>query len=81
MKTMEDVVSESANNHFLKKNINPMRVGLILYRVLDEVQKNYGYSPHSTEILKGILADFIRETLEIYNNPEELMLMVEQIDY
>lgn len=37
MKTMEDVVSESANNHFLKKNINPMRVGLILYRVLDEV--------------------------------------------
>jgi hypothetical protein len=58
-----------------------MRVGLILYRVLDEVQSTYGYSPHSTEILKEILADLIRETLEIYNDPEELMLMVEQIDY
>jgi hypothetical protein len=51
MKTMEGVVSEPAANHILKKNLNPLRVGLILYRVLDEVQKEYAYSPHSTEIL------------------------------
>jgi hypothetical protein len=81
MKTMEVIVSEPANKHFLKKNVNPMRVGLILYRVLDEVQRTYGYSPHSTSILKDNLADMIRSTLEIYNDPEELMLLVEQIDY
>jgi hypothetical protein len=37
MKTMENIVAEPASNSILKKNINPMRVGLILYRVLDEV--------------------------------------------
>ena len=33
-------------------NINPLRVGLLLYRVLDEVQKEYSYSEHSTQIMK-----------------------------
>jgi len=57
---MEVMITEPAANHILKKNLNPLRCGLILYRVLDEVQKEYAYSPHSTEILKETLADLIR---------------------
>ena len=57
---MEIMIAEPASNHILKKNLNPLRTGLILYRVLDEVQKEYAYSPHSTEILKESLSDMIR---------------------
>ena len=60
MKTMEIMIAEPASNHILKKNLNPLRTGLILYRVLDEVQKEYAYSPHSTAILKENLSDMIR---------------------
>jgi len=51
MKIIEGVISNSAQDSIFKNNINPMRVGLILYRVVDEVQKEYGYSEHSTEIM------------------------------
>jgi len=38
MKTVEGVLNEPASNSIFKNNLNPMRVGLMLYRVLDEVQ-------------------------------------------
>ena len=37
MKTIEETLNLSANKSIFKKNINPLRVGLLLYRVLDEV--------------------------------------------
>ena len=51
MKTIEGVISEPSSNSIFKNNINPLRVGLMLYRVLDEVQKEYAYSEHSTIIM------------------------------
>ena len=38
MKTIEGVLNEPASNSIFKNNLNPMRVGLMLYRVLEEVQ-------------------------------------------
>jgi hypothetical protein len=37
MKTIERVLNEPASNSIFKMNINPLRMGLILYRVLFEV--------------------------------------------
>jgi hypothetical protein len=37
MKTIEGVLNEPASNSIFKNNLNPMRVGLMLYRVLEEV--------------------------------------------
>ena len=37
MKIIEGVLQLPANNSIFKNNINPMRVGLMLYMVLDEV--------------------------------------------
>ena len=38
MKILESILNEPASNSVLKNNINPLRVGLMLYRLIDEIQ-------------------------------------------
>lgn len=44
MKIIEEVLNQPASCSIFKSNINPLRVGLMLYRVLDNVQSLYAYS-------------------------------------
>lgn len=81
MKIIEGILKEPASNSILKKNINPLRVGLMLYRVIDEIQKCFAYSEHSSNIMKEKLCDQLVNVLEMYNDPEELMFLVEQVDF
>mmetsp|Transcript_27175 Transcript_27175/g.41345 ORF Transcript_27175/g.41345 Transcript_27175/m.41345 type:complete len:374 (-) Transcript_27175:1536-2657(-) len=81
MKLMEQVLGEPASNSIFRNNINPLRVGLILYRVLSDVQEEYQYSEHSVQLMKDLVSEQLRSTLEMYNDPDELMDMVEQTDY
>ena len=37
MKVIEGVLQEPSDNSILKNNINPLRVGLMFYRVIDEI--------------------------------------------
>ena len=41
MKIVEQVLNKPAHESIFKNNINPLRVGLMLYRVIDEVQNLY----------------------------------------
>lgn len=77
MKTIERVLNEPANNSIFKMNVNPLRMGLILYRVLEEVQTMYAYSDHSTTIMQQSIVASLTACLEMYNDPNELMILVE----
>ena len=81
MKLFEIVLEEPASNSILKNNINPLRVGLLIYRVLHLIQKKFSYSEHSSKLMKETICHQIVKTLEMYNDPDELMMMVEQTDY
>lgn len=81
MKVIESILQEPASNHFLKNNTNPLRVGLMMYRVLVEVSSEHGYSEHSTTIMKDTLDEQIVKMLEMYTDPDEMMILVEQTDY
>jgi len=81
MKLFEIVLDEPASNSILKNNINPLRVGLLIYRVLHLIQKKFSYSEHSSKLMKETICHQIVKTLEMYNDPDELMMMVEQTDY
>ena len=81
MKILESVLNEPASNSVLKKNINPLRVGLMLYRLIDTIQNNFGYSKHTSDLMKELLSEQMRNVLEMYNDPDELMVLVEQTDY
>ena len=60
MKIIEGVVGEQAHNSVLKMNINPLRTGLMLYRVIDEVYHAFQYSAGTTQIMKDQLSEQIR---------------------
>ena len=81
MKIIEGVLQEPASNSFLKHNINPLRCGLLLYRVLVEVQEQHAYSEHSTGLMKEMLTEQMQKSLEMYTDPDEMMILVEQVDY
>lgn len=81
MKVIESVLQEPASNSFLKNNTNPLRCGLMLYRVLVDVSQEHGYSEHSTNIMKETLDEQIVKMLEMYTDPDEMMILVEQTDY
>ena len=44
MKIIDEVIQNKSENNILKMNINPMRVGLMLYRLVNQVQNEFGYS-------------------------------------
>ena len=48
MKIIEGVLGEPASNNVLKMNINPLRTGLMLFRVIDEVSSTFSYSAGTT---------------------------------
>jgi hypothetical protein len=81
MKIIEGVLKEPATNSFLKNNTNPLRCGLMLFRVLCEVSEQHGYSENSTNLMRDILTEQIQKSLEMYTDPEEMMILVEQVDY
>ena len=44
MKVIEEMLNEPAQNSAFVKNLNPIRVGLNLYRVVDSVADSFNYS-------------------------------------
>lgn len=51
MKIIIEMLDEPASNSFLRNNINPLRVGLLLYRLIDEIKETFGYSMHTASLL------------------------------
>jgi hypothetical protein len=52
MKTIESVLGVEGSESFWMKNLNPLRVGLLLYRVMSEVKEIHNYSSNSTDLMK-----------------------------
>ena len=44
MKILGEVLDEPAANSVLRNNINPLRVGLMLYRLIETVTENFQFS-------------------------------------
>ena len=44
MRIIIEIIDEPAQNSFLRNNINPLRVGLMLYRLISELAEEFNYS-------------------------------------
>jgi hypothetical protein len=53
MKIFEEVLSEPAENSIFRQNINPLRVGLTLYKLIDDIQKEFNYSMYCSLYMKN----------------------------
>ena len=77
MKIIEVILKEPADKSIFSNNINPIRVGLILFRVIDEVQTQYQYSQNSTDLMKEAIDGQLQACLEMFNDPDQVMFMIE----
>lgn len=57
MRIIIEVINESASNSFLRNNINPLRVGLMLYRLIAEITEEFKYSEHTSKALQDKLSE------------------------
>ena len=48
MKIFEEILSEPAENSIFRQNINPLRVGLTLFKLIDDIQIQFNYSPYTS---------------------------------
>jgi hypothetical protein len=81
MKVVIEVLHEPASNSFLRNNINPLRVGLMLYRMIAEITEVFGYSKHSQDLLHEKISEQLIAVLDSYVEPNEVRRQIEMKDY
>jgi len=46
MKVLEEVIGNDASASIFRANINPLRLGLQLYKLIDDIASTFGYSQY-----------------------------------
>ena len=54
-KVFQELLNEPAENSIFKKNVNPFRTGLMLYKLVFDLQAHFSYSEYTTEQILGQL--------------------------
>ena len=80
MEILDIVLKKPANDSIFKQNINPLRVGLNLYKLIDDIQYEFNYSSFSSATMKHMITQQVVKILEIYKEPEEMIPLMERLD-
>jgi hypothetical protein len=80
MKTFEEVLSEPAENSIFRQNINPLRVGLTLYKLIDDIQNEFGYSQYTSIYMKNKIESQVKSIIDVYKDPAEIIKLMENQD-
>ena len=78
---MEDTLGMPADFSIFKYNINPLRLGLLLYKTIDDIQKTFNYSKYVTKQLLSKIDEQLVKVLDIYHSPEEMVPIMEEPDF
>lgn len=81
MRIIIEVIDYPASNSFLRNNLNPLRVGLMLYRLVDEVTRVFNYSAPTSKATLDKIQEQLTAILEIYIDPKETCTLIEMPDY
>jgi hypothetical protein len=81
MKVIEGVLGHSASESMMRNNINPLRCAMMLFRLIRDAKEIFSYSEHTAAIMEEKLQDQMRNMLEMYNDPDELQILLEGQDF
>ena len=73
-------MEEPPESSIMSNSINPVRVMLVLYKLIEIIQRDFGYSQFSTNIIKESISEKIILTLDIYDSPRQIESLIEQPD-
>ena len=81
LKVLESVIDETYENSVFYRNNNPIRVGLMLYKLLDDLHKKLDTSDGVTNSLKSLIKEKLLSVIEIYKDSEKVIPLFEQTDF
>jgi len=80
LKIIDDVLELPPEKNIFKHNINPLRLSLLLYKIVDDVSAKFNFSQYIANTLKDHITDQIVRVLEIYKEVQEMDLITEITD-
>jgi len=72
MKIIESVLDYPVENSIYVKNLNPLRLCMQLYKIIDDIYLKYNYSEYVSNTMKDTLIKQIVRVLEIYKDTDEM---------
>jgi hypothetical protein len=57
MEIFDVVLKKPANESIFKQNINPLRVGLTMYKLIDDIRIEFNYSEFCSDAMKSLITD------------------------
>ena len=70
MRIIIEIIDEPASNSILRNNINPLRVSLMVYRLISEIKDTHQYSAHTSKVVCDKLSDQIVIMLDTQIDPK-----------
>lgn len=81
LRTIDEALDYSAENSIFRHNMNPLRVGLILYKLIQDLHDAFGFSENlRSQILTKISASTAM-MLSSYKDSKKLLYLIQQKDY
>lgn len=72
MQILHDKLEQTGANSMFARNINPLRLALLLYETIDLVESVRGYYPFTSQLLKSKVLTQIVAMMETYKSPQQL---------
>ena len=80
MKIIEHSLEETSENSVFRNNLNPLRLGVQLYKIVEDVQKKSGFSEFIATHIKEHINQQVCKILEIYKETDEMKALMDQPD-
>ena len=81
MKVFEEVIGNDANASIFRANINPLRLGLQLYKLIDEIAGSFGYSQYCCQQMKDDIEEQMAKVLESFSDIEDIINLLKLPDF
>ena len=76
MRILIEVIDKPAEESVLRNNVNPIRVGLLLVRLIETVTEQFQYSKHTTSVILTKFKEQLVAMLDTYIQPTEVMRLI-----
>ena len=81
MEVADKIVNQPSVNSIFTRNINPLRLGFVLYETIDRIEKSTDYSPYHCRVLKMKIGEQLMMIMETFKNPSDLFPIMELRDH
>ena len=81
MKILEVALENKAQNSIFIHNVNPIRMGLNLYKLIDDLQRFSNYSNYCSSKMQEIILQKLIKILEIYDEVNDMETILEVPDH